>query len=288
MNLSGSLGAVIEGTGSLGYHLRGLQLDSGALHTEIQTAQVGASSFFRVAVNRRCLFTGPEPNGVMAFTLLESGECNTNGVDVATQRLSSYATKELHVVHVGGALRSHLNEQQLRQRLHTIKAHRALDALESTTGIQLSRPQMQDYRRLHHAALQQHLEESQFIDFITTVLEQDLEDCCEPKNLPLLRSMVELAHTEAEGEPLALPEVCRRLNVGKTTLSEHCREAYGMGVMQLFRHVRLEQVRLALLEPSCCASIEDIRLRYRFSNRARFANTYRQAFGFLPSETRFH
>ena len=286
MNLSGNLGAVLEGTGSLGYDLKGLQLDGGALHTEIQTARVGTSSFFRVAVNKRCLFTGPEPDGVMAFTLLESGECNTNGVDVATQKLSSYAAKELHVVHVGGALRSHLNEQQLRQRLQSTNAHRALEALESTTGIQLSRQQMRDYRRLHHAALQQRLEESQFIDFITTVLEQDVEIWSEPKNLPLLRSMVALAHIEAEGEPLSLPEVCRRLNVGKTTLSEHCRQAYGMGVMQLFRHVRLEQARLALLEPNRCTSIEDIRLRYRFSNRARFANAYKQAFGLLPSETR--
>lgn len=285
MHLSGSLGAVIEGTGSLGYDLKGTQLDGGTLHTEIQTSQVGSSSFFRVSVNRSCLFTGPEPPGVMAFTLLESGHCTTNGVDVATQRLSSYAAKELHVVHVGGALRSHLCEQQLRRRLEESKAHKALEALETTAGIQLNRLQMQDYRRLHQGALVQRLEESQFIDFMTTVLEQDAEPCNEPRNLPLLRSMVKLAHREADGAPLSLPEICRLLNVGKTTLSEHCRQTYGMGVMHFFRQVRLEQVRLALLQPGRVSSIEQIRLRYRFSNRARFASAYKQAFGLLPSET---
>lgn len=286
MNLSGSLGAVIEGTGSLGYDLKGTQLEGGPLHTEIQTASLGSSSFFRVAVNRSCLFTGPEPKGVMAFTLLENGQCKTNGVEVAAQQLSSYTAKELHVVHVGGALRSHLCKQQLRQRLQSANAHRALEALDSTTAIQLSRTQMEDYRRLHRAALTQRIDETQFIDFMITVLEQDLDPVEEPKNLHLLRSMVCLAHAEAEGEPLSLPDVCKRLHVGKTTLSEQCRETYGMGVMQFFRQVRLEQVRLALLQPGQPSSIEAIRVRYRFSNRARFANAYRKAFGHLPSETR--
>ncbi|MGB1417543.1 MAG: hypothetical protein ACPG6X_08700, partial [Synechococcus sp.] len=70
MNFSGQLDAVLDGTGSLGYQLRGTQLDGGRINTNIQTATAGSASFFRVFVDRRCLFAGPEPSGVLTFTLL--------------------------------------------------------------------------------------------------------------------------------------------------------------------------------------------------------------------------
>ncbi|WP_392350032.1 helix-turn-helix transcriptional regulator [Parasynechococcus sp.] len=285
MNFSGRLEAVLEGTGSLGYQLRGTQLDGGRIDTNIQTATAGSASFFRVFVDRRCLFAGPEPSGLLAFTLLESGDCNTNGIAVNTQRMSTYSSNELHVVHIGGALRSHLPAKAFRKRLLQMNAYRALDVLDSAAGLQLNTQQSQDYKRLHQAALRHQLSELQFMDFITALLENGDDSPIEPKGTALLQRLVHLAHTEAEAEPLSLMEVCRHLNIGKTTLSEHCRTTYGMGVMQFLRHVRLEQARIALAHPGHGWSVDDVRMRYRFSNRARFAANYQKAFGYLPSAT---
>ena len=285
MNFAGHLEAVLDGTASLGYQLKGTQLEGGRILTEIQTAAVGSASFFRVVVNRRCLFAGPEPAGLLTFTLLESGDCNTNGIAVETQRMSAYSSNELHVVHLGGALRSHLPAQAFRDRLIQLNAYRALDALDSATGLQLSIAQSKDYKRLHQAALRNNLSELQFMDFMTALLEKGEEPPSAPQKTAIVQRLVRLAHAEAEAEPLSLMEVCRHLNIGKTTLSEHCRNTYGMGVMQFLRHIRLEQSRIALADPTHRWSVDDVRTRYRFSNRARFAASYQKAFGYLPSET---
>ncbi|MGB1622331.1 MAG: helix-turn-helix domain-containing protein [Synechococcus sp.] len=285
MNFSGPLDAVLDGTGSLGYQLRGTQLDGGRINTNIQTATAGSASFFRVFVDRRCLFAGPEPSGVLTFTLLESGDCNTNGITVAAQRMSTYSSSELHVVHVGGALRSHLPAKAFRRRLLAVNAFRALDVLDSAAGLQLTEQQSQDYKRLHAAALRQQLTELQFMDLMTALLENGDEAPIQARPTKLLQQLVSLAHSEAETEPLSLIEVCRHLNIGKTTLSEHCRNSYGMGVMQFLRHIRLEQARIALTDPTRSWTVDEVRTRYRFSNRARFAAAYQQSFGYLPSAT---
>lgn len=285
MNFSGPLDAVLEGTGSLGYELRGTQLDGGRINTNIQTATAASASFFRVFVNRRCLFAGPEPSGLLTFTLLESGDCNTNGITVDTQRMSTYNSSELHVVHVGGALRSHLPAKAFRKRLLLLNAFRALDLLDSAAGLQLTDQQSQDYKRLHQAALRQQLTELQFMDLMTALLENSNDAPIQARPTELLQQLVSLAHSEADAEPLSLMEVCRHLNIGKTTLSEHCRSSYGMGVMQFLRQIRLEQARIALSDPSRGWTVDDVRTRYRFSNRARFAASYQKTFGYLPSAT---
>ena len=101
--------------------------------------------------------------------------------------------------------------------------------------------------------------------------------------MPMLRQFVQLAHDMAAEEPLTLPEVAKMIHVGKSTLSAACTETYGLSVMALMRQVRLEQCRMALLKPNRETTVETVMRKYRFNNRARFARTYKEAFGELPS-----
>ena len=73
------------------------------------------------------------------------------------------------------------------------------------------------------------------------------------------------------------------MHIGKSTLSAACTETYGLSVMALMRQVRLEQCRMALLKPDRGTTVDTVMRKYRFNNRARFAATYRDAFGELPS-----
>ena len=128
--------------------------------------------------------------------------------------------------------------------------------------------------------------EAQILSMMVTLLEGGTEPQPweqELKNVPMLRQFVQLAHDTAKEEPLTLPEVAKMMHIGKSTLSASCTETYGLSVMALMRQVRLEQCRMALLKPERGTTVDTVMRKYRFNNRARFAATYRDAFGELPS-----
>ena len=124
--------------------------------------------------------------------------------------------------------------------------------------------------------------DAQILSMLVTLLESGTEPHPweqELKNVPMLRQFVQLAHDTAEEEPLTLPEVAKMIHVGRSTLSAACTETYGLSVMALMRQVRLEQCRMALLKPNRKTTVETVMRKYRFNNRARFAKTYKEAFG---------
>ena len=126
--------------------------------------------------------------------------------------------------------------------------------------------------------------DAQILSMLVTLLESGTEPHpWEQELMPMLRQFVQLAHDTAEEEPLTLPEVAKMIHVGRSTLSAACTETYGLSVMALMRQVRLEQCRMALLKPNRGTTVETVMRKYRFNNRARFARTYKEAFGELPS-----
>ena len=105
------------------------------------------------------------------------------------------------------------------------------------------------------------------------------------KNVPMLRQFVQMAHDKQLKTRCRLAEVSQMMHVGKSTLSAACKDTYGMSVVALMRKVRLEQCRMALIKPEAATTVRSVMTKYRFTNQNRFAKTYKDAFGELPSET---
>jgi len=85
---------------------------------------------------------------------------------------------------------------------------------------------------------------------------------------------------------ISLAEVATSVGTSTKTLARAFRKQRGMGPMAFVRRRRLEAARrdLAAADP-CATTVTDIALRYGFAHLGRFAGTYREAFGELPSET---
>jgi AraC family transcriptional regulator, ethanolamine operon transcriptional activator len=86
--------------------------------------------------------------------------------------------------------------------------------------------------------------------------------------------------------PHSIPRVCAELRVSEQTLPPYCRIQLGMGPRRYLRLRQLQTARRALrsAEPDSIR-ISGIALRYGFGAPGRFAASYREQLGELPSDT---
>jgi transcriptional regulator GlxA family with amidase domain len=87
-------------------------------------------------------------------------------------------------------------------------------------------------------------------------------------------------------EPMTRETLASVVGVSLRTINRDFRARHGLGVMAFVRRRRLEAARRALLdaEPGS-ARIQDIALRFGFTEFGKFSAGYRRAFGELPSRT---
>jgi AraC-like DNA-binding protein len=91
--------------------------------------------------------------------------------------------------------------------------------------------------------------------------------------------------TSEQGAP-SLVKLCATLGVAERSLRTSCTEHLGMGPMSYLRLRRLKSVRRALCSASCTdSSVAELAKRHGFTQLGRFAASYRQLFGELPSAT---
>ena len=88
----------------------------------------------------------------------------------------------------------------------------------------------------------------------------------------------------------SLQDVIRQLHTSRAFLAQGCKEALGIGPMEVLRFIRLEHIHLALRDSSIrkklnLTSVEDIREHYGFISRGNFASTYKTFFGESPNHT---
>ncbi|WP_397476051.1 AraC family transcriptional regulator [Pusillimonas sp.] len=86
-------------------------------------------------------------------------------------------------------------------------------------------------------------------------------------------------------EDISLDDIARHSGAGVRTLSRMCRTSYGVSPMQLLRDMRLDKVRLDLLNAPVDGGVSEVALRWGFAHLGRFAAAYRSRFGEAPHET---
>lgn len=85
--------------------------------------------------------------------------------------------------------------------------------------------------------------------------------------------------------PLSLGDICQAAGVNARTLQHSFRRKRGCTPMQFLRNVRMQEVRLGLMQPTEATSVSDEASRWGFLHFGRFSGGYRHRFGELPSET---
>ena len=92
------------------------------------------------------------------------------------------------------------------------------------------------------------------------------------------------------GKPISMDDLSKVVFASRSTITQSCRELFGLGPMALLKQVRLQQVQVALSSPElqsrlACSSVQDIAAHYGFHSRSHFARDYRLSFGEAPKAT---
>lgn len=85
-------------------------------------------------------------------------------------------------------------------------------------------------------------------------------------------------------EPIRLTALEQRSGYSRRSLQQAFQQRFGCGPMQWVRRQRLEQARLALLQPSPTDSVGEIAARCGFRNLSMFSRDFSTHFGLRPSE----
>ena len=242
----------------------------------------------RIHASHRLLFVGEPVPGTVPFAF-NSGGAYFHGDTAGETDICGYqkGIRDTHCHWEGDMNLWLVSPDLVEATMHECGAMNALERFHSTNYTTLCSASAAFMRQQFERSLGGAVKtEAQILSMMVTLLEGGTEPLPweqELKNVPMLRQFVQLAHDTAEEEPLTLPAVAKMMHIGKSTLSAACTETYGLSVMALMRQVRLEQCRMALLKPDRGTTVDTVMRKYRFNNRARFAATYRDAFGELPS-----
>jgi AraC family ethanolamine operon transcriptional activator len=90
--------------------------------------------------------------------------------------------------------------------------------------------------------------------------------------------------------PLSLEIATQKLHTTRASLSQGCKEALGIGPMEILRNIRLEHVYKTLasseiMKESNLRNVDQIREHYGFMSRGNFAATYKNCFDERPKQT---
>lgn len=106
-----------------------------------------------------------------------------------------------------------------------------------------------------------------------------------PEPLPRHIRLAEDYMQANPGAPITVESLAELTGVSVRTLYGGFRKHRGTTPMAYLRGLRMEQVRLALLDPAQRRSVTALATRWGFVELGRFAADYRKRYGELPSET---
>ncbi|MDI9897437.1 AraC family transcriptional regulator [Rhodococcus sp. IEGM 1381] len=106
-----------------------------------------------------------------------------------------------------------------------------------------------------------------------------------PARAPYVRHAIDFAR-EHLGEPITVAMMAQHAGVSIRALQAGFTRDVGCSPSEYVRDIRLDEVRRELIQSDLAnPRVTDIALKWGFSHVGRFAHTYHQRFGELPSET---
>tara|TARA_B100002052_G_C15843669_1_gene581395 strand:+ start:489 stop:1466 length:978 start_codon:yes stop_codon:yes gene_type:complete len=284
------------------------QLDDGPGTYEISASENKGISLAQISASKTLLYEGWGNGRTVDFnwvTPLSSrfevyGYCD--GYEMRPNSLAGFGTINPSPRNAWGKYSSDclstacmVDKERLMNLLSKCKAYDALDRLNNQVGMHCNNDAFHQIRKLAKKDLNAGIiNSSKYFDLIVACLEESDSDTLllrDSKNINQLREIVYLAHdVETMSDPLTLSQVCAYIDSSQASLYRTCQEFFGMGIIELMTHVRMEESRRVLLNKELrqnlrLYSIRDVAIRYGFKHQGRYARRYFTSFGELPSQT---
>jgi len=284
-------GRANEGFGKLKINVQGTQLEVGKLRGSIEATFLDEVIFMSSFVDRRTLFTGGRMPGMTPLCFMaRDSESYYHGDISQGGELCGFINRhtDTHVHWIGELCATYVPTKRLHAYLHHVGAYTALDRMDNINGLRLSPTNSRALERMFRRGLAGDLTVTeQVYGRVAMLLEEPVEEEPEPwdpKQDMMLRTLVQLAHENARQKPLSVPEVLIALGLDQRqekTLRRRCKEAYGMGIGQLMKRVRLEQARLSITKDGLNATGA---ARRHFFSPSKFPGDYKKVYGLLPKD----
>lgn len=189
-----------------------------------------------------------------------------------------------------------LNWKKMKNKIHKMNAYNAYARLEECIGIDSQSESSMQLKRLFDRHFSKGLTRSEeFYDLAITTLE---EPCVQASKVTersdqtdLVENLVKLLHEDRYGmPPLTIGQIAEYLNSEKKSLSDACQASFNMGILDLIKSIRLEQVKKSYLNPHVPFGLKSFTkkqnaLYYGFKNWNSFKRLYFSTFQQSPEDT---
>ena len=276
---------------AVGFQVKGVQLEEGNLEAALTANKVGDALFLHIKNNRRLLFSGGRLPGHTPLCFSLGDGCYFHGSQTCGRGLDLCGFKtdktDTNVHWAGQLCGTFLPTKKLQGYLYDKGMFDALERMDRINKLQLSLNGTLTLQRLFGRGLRGEIKDHERVYGAVSLMLEDpdsLEGECNPKFDRELRMIVSMAHEQARSEPMVLDEVLMALGLKltqKRTLQQKCREAYGMGITQLMKRVRMEEARLSILKDGL--NVAGTVRRHVFVDTKQFSKDYKRVFGCNPS-----
>ena len=189
-----------------------------------------------------------------------------------------------------------LKWNKLKSKIQKMNAYNAYARLEECIGIDSQSESSIQLKRLFEKHFANGLTCSEeFYDLAITTLEEPCVQTSEvterSDQTDLVEDLVKLLHEDRYGlPPLTIGQIAENLNSEKQSLSEACQTSFNMGILDLIKSIRLEQVKKSYLNPHVPCGLKHFTKKqnaiyYGFKNWNSFRRLYFSTFQQSPEET---
>ncbi|WP_413442593.1 AraC family transcriptional regulator [Synechococcus sp. MIT S1220] len=189
-----------------------------------------------------------------------------------------------------------LKWDKMKSKINKMNAYNAYARLEECIGIDSQSEACLQLKRLFGQHFSKGLTCSdEFYDLAITTLE---EPCVQSAKVTersdqtdLVEDLVKLLHEDRQGlPPLTIGQIAECLNSEKQSLGEACQMSFNMGILDLIKSIRLEQVKKSYLNPHVPCGLKHFTKKqnahyYGFNNWNSFRRIYFTTFQQSPEET---
>ena len=189
-----------------------------------------------------------------------------------------------------------LKWEKLKEQIGKLNAYNAYAKLEECVGIDSEGAASTHLKKLFDRHFKHGVKSNQdFYDLAIALL----EDSSDGNNIftsrsdqtDLIEDLVKLLHEDRPGlPPLTIQQVSQYLDLEEKSLSETCKSNFGMGILELIKSIRLEQVKKSYLNPHVPAGLRRFTMKqnalyYGFKNWRSFERLYFKTFCESPEES---
>ena len=284
------------------------QVSRGALHGQFSLANLGSLVLLEIRTNQRLLLNGDRGPDCMSFCFEATGLADEHllfNKPIAHYSLNGFrqGQKESHFQLTANTTTYLiiLSISRFNAFISYCEQEDLIEQLEASNTLQITPEMHTHFRKICQNLIAKpaltSAKHRQITNYLYAELLKSISDKSNIYYLPhapsprqiLVKEFVNLAFENAH-IGINLDQISKSLFASRRTLIQAAKEAFGMGPMEMMKHIRLEQVNWILRstqarEDARFKTITQVAKHYGFQSRGHFAKAYQNLFAETPSET---